>query len=189
MRYHPLPFPSFLKLSLHPAPLRQAFPGLSSSPPTISFSPLLFLPIWRSRAGQWCRWSFYLDFLPLLGAVGWHKEHSSYGSRMWECLELEPSVAPCPSPCLLCSLGSCSVIEMVPWLIPALVGGGNMLDVLIHSAPVSVQKACWLLVLFWCFFVVIGFLPSCILAKSYSPAALMSGSVWIMRKAGAHLYL
>ncbi|XP_037994604.1 guanine nucleotide exchange factor for Rab-3A isoform X10 [Motacilla alba alba] len=54
---------------------------------------------------------------------------------MWECLELEPSMAPCPFPCLLCSLGSCCVIEMIPWLIPAPAGDGNMQDVLLHSAP------------------------------------------------------
>lgn len=105
-----------------------------------------------------------------------HKEHSSYGSKMWECLELEPSIAPCPSPCLLCSLGSCSVIEMIPWLIPALAGGGNMLDVLIHSAPVSVQKASLVVG-----FVLVFFCCNGILAKQYPGKILFTSSsnVWI----------
>lgn len=60
---------------------------------------------------------------------------------------------PVPSPCLLCSLGSCCVIEMIPWLIPTLAGGGNVLDVLIHSAPMSVLLVLGFVLVWWVCFV------------------------------------
>lgn len=94
---------------------------------------------------------------------------------MWECLELEPSTASCPSPCLLCSLGSCCVIEIILWLIPALAGGGNMLDVLIHSAPVGVLLVLGFVLVWW------GFFCNMILAKLY-PGKIpftSSSNVWI----------